>query len=346
MLHTRRAGTLTDLIVVVVILAVVVIVLLPALGRPRQGASRLMASQSNLKQLAIGSANFAAGNKDLLPGYHGANLPEGAEPRDALHAAQLEQAEILRRATGRVDGEHAIEADEMHVPQSRYPHIPLIEEMTGQHPEPVAVSPLDERLLDFQERPLDYDNLPGGRVGKTFDRWSLRQTVNRWPFGSSYQSTVYAWTTDEPTEADTLPVRPGAHASSLDFDGGQAVSVRRYPEIEFPSSKAFYFEEFDYTAGEGTEALHVWDDDARVNVMFFDTSVRRITTTEANPGWDPAAPCDIDASARVRYRPIDTRYFPEATKNTRGAPYRWTRGGLRGIDVGGNEITTAAWCSD
>jgi len=42
---------------------------------------------------------------------------------------------------------------------------------------------------------------------------------------------------------------------------------------------------------------------------------------------------------------IDTRYFSSAYADTSlPQPYRWTRGGLEGIDVGADEINTSGWC--
>ncbi len=80
--------------------------------------------------------------------------------------------------------------------------------------------------------------------------------------------------------------------------------------------------------------------------MFFDSSVRRISFSESNAGWDPAAPCDEGMTSIVRYRPIDTRFFPgEPAGVDRVQPYRWTRGGLGGIDVEGN-VVSPSWCKD
>jgi hypothetical protein len=101
-------------------------------------------------------------------------------------------------------------------------------------------------------------------------------------------------------------------------------------EVQFTSSKALYFEEFDYTAGQGTKALYYAQAGARINVQFFDSSVRRITTgtptqqniggqirfsgNQANPGWDPS---DINnpEPAQLEYQSIDTRYFPDLSGN-------------------------------
>ena len=113
----------------------------------------------------------------------------------------------------------------------------------------------------------------------------------------------------------------------------------------------------DQNTGAGPEARYYADPDANVNVQFFDSSVRRIRSSEANPGWDPSdisvqgdGRSDVeDATGKplVTYGSIDTRYFPDYdTDNILfSAKYKWTRAGLKGLDVGGREISTAAWCN-
>jgi len=64
----------------------------------------------------------------------------------------------------------------------------------------------------------------------------------------------------------------------------------------------------------------------------------------ANPGWDPGNICDQTATTSLPYVPIDTRYFPDDSDVEMPQPYRWTRGGLEGIDVGAGEINTENWC--
>ena len=348
MTRMQRGLTIVEAIVVILIIAVILAVMTPAMAPSRRPA-RVMASQSNLRQLAVGNANFAANNNDLIISYDAPGLgdPLDEAPTDGVHQAQLRQAEILRRGTGRFDVDNEIGVDETHLAQNRYLHIPVIETMTGMLPEPVAVNPLDIHHQDFQEvnDREEYGDLPGGDPSTSFGSWTLEQAVNRWTYASSYQSTVSAWSPDEPVAGTSqLPVRPSEDGMSLVVDREHAVAPRSMDDVAFTSSKAFFFEEFDYMVGSGTAAAHFSDPKARVNVQFFDSSVRRITTSEAIPGWDPAAPCVQDRFSTTAYRPIDTRFFPAASESLGPQPYRWTRGGLKGIDVGGDAVDTSAWC--
>ena len=64
---------------------------------------------------------------------------------------------------------------------------------------------------------------------------------------------------------------------------------------------------------------------------------------DANPGFRPNTP-DYGGFTLYRYDPRILGFEP-AAKSTAGFDlvkgfYRWTRGGLKGVDFGGNEIDT------
>ncbi|MEL6741499.1 MAG: hypothetical protein AAFP26_12660, partial [Planctomycetota bacterium] len=206
--------------------------------------------------------------------------------------------------------------------------------LTDFQPEPIAASPLDRNLLRWQADPLDESDLPARpsdsnkeRDGRFYDQ----NARDRWAYASTYQVVPAAWNNNRsPSWA------PIEDTSNL-FLGGDTIPLpnRRFSEVSFPSGKVHMFEEFD----RATNSDGIWYGypDAQCNLMFFDSSVRSISTSESNLGWDPTNPND---EFKQRYTPIDT--FPEWGKYDPGSTweprYRWTRQGLAGIDFGGKDI--------
>ena len=111
---------------------------------------------------------------------------------------------------------------------------------------------------------------------------------------------------------------------------------RFYKDVLFPSQKVHMFEEFDRL----TNSAGIWFayDNAKCNLLFFDSSVRNLPTNEANAGANPDEP---DTLWKQRYFPLDT--FPSYAPGFKNREeflmrYRWTREGLHGVDYGGTEI--------
>ena len=232
-------------------------------------------------------------------------------------------------------------------PGRRYSHLMLLDYLGAGITPPHVVSPLDAHLSGFQSDPLNYSQLPGSdpEFIRGADLWNDENVLRMWPFASSYQTTVYAFSPSRPID-DEMPLFSTDDGTTFNTDDVQTAFVQQNRQsVRFPANKALLFEEFDYSQGLGNQSRYYAEPIASVNVLAFDGSARRIATADANPGWDPADFRDQDATLALRYQSIDTRYFRDDSERPDPYPgyYKWTRGGLEGIDFGAGEINTSAW---
>ena len=358
----RYGFAFTDLLFSLAVIGLLAALSAPLLTSIRTNAGSI-GSQSNLQQLGEAHASYSDANGGFIGGF---SWP-GAQPRPGnpeyfydigcgetstqaftnLAGAQFQLASILRKATGRCgEQDGAITPNLVRIPHRRYSHHPLLDWMGASPTDPLAVSPLDTHLQDFQSLTTleGYADLPGGDPDTALGTWQAEANVRLWTFASSYLTTVYAYSDSTPT-AGQMPLVPQSNGVLMLawVDGG----IRPQPRysVRYPSLKTHLFEEMDYTGGLGNQGLFYANPDASVNVLAFDGSSRRVATVDTNPGWDPSIPRRMESTTSLRYRSIDSRFFPD--DGDRHDPYpgthNWTRGGLFGIDFGAGEINTSEW---
>ncbi|KAA0216808.1 MAG: prepilin-type N-terminal cleavage/methylation domain-containing protein [Leptolyngbya sp. PLA3] len=344
----RRGFTLIELLVVIAIIALLIGILLPALAKARR-AGRGAVCKSNLKNTGTGMASYATDFQDKIASYswragmvvinEWINGPANGFPDD-MQAAMWQQTEILRRRTGRVDGEGRILNNTLTMPHRRYNHLVLFDYLSSQLPEAIAACPEDRNLLLSAASPLDpslWASMPAW-PGISLNKFNGERVQQRYPFSSSYQTIPNAWAPEGLAYAGQAWVSPIFATTHL-FTVVQADGMhgkRRMSQVVFPGSKVQMFEHNDYH-GNTKNPFYAYQE-AACQILFFDASVRSVPSADANRGWNPSDPTSADTFYYM-YTPLSTE--PDRL-NDDPVPvlYRFTRGGLSGIDFGGSEIDT------
>ncbi|MFK7759780.1 MAG: type II secretion system protein [Phycisphaerales bacterium] len=350
-----KAFTLIELLVVIAIIALLIGILLPALGQARRSAQNVVA-QANARSLNTGAANYAGDSDDAIfsftwrEGGTYINLFRGNQrtATSDTEAAAWQAQDILQRATGRITGQGRVLAPTGRLMHRRYSHLVLLDYLTDRQPEPIAASPFDKNLIDWQSDPLGYtepgNSFPYGngqpdQAGYDTDAdWAQNKIKALWGFASTYQMVPAAWNTDGINGTNTYaPIDSTPHLFTP-IDGAPQLGRRRMTQVAHPSAKVMLFEEFDRFSDPA--GLYFAYPEAKANLAFFDGSVRQESSQDSNPGWNPSAP---NAPWLQTYVPLDTFPLPKGGLGDQTAycqRYRWTRNGLQGIDFGGKDVGT------
>ncbi len=342
---TRHAFTLVELLVIIGIVALLIWILLPALGTGGHRSPPNVVAQSNLRFLTAGAMNYAGDSDDLLFGFTWdadtrivwlTSLPK-PDPT-TQNAAAFQVQNILHRATGRISGDARMGVPSSQLVYLRYSHLVLLDYLTDRQPEPIAASPYDKNLINWQEHPLAYlqeeNNFPYGqglptKAGYDTDpTWTDPAILQLWPFGSSYQVVPHAWLSDTDPQYTPSPTSP--HHMIRQADEDTPLGGRKLTEVAHPSGKVFMYEEFDHQSKSAP--LYVSDPNAKANLAFFDGSVRQEKTSAANSAHDKDNP---SAVWQQPYLPLDTFPLPAGGLNDQtklDLRFRWTKNGLAGID--------------
>ena len=319
-----HAFTLIELLVVIAIIALLIGILLPALASARSSA-RVSVCQSNMRQLGVAMAGYVADHDDRLPAFSwkGTTDPLPSPYTDLRNpggsdkvSIRYQALTILRQRTG-----------DRSIPESSvspswfahlwFSHLVFIDYLSERPDEWGAVCPEDATQIQRLQTPLrDLDDLGEAKVRR---------------FESSYEMSVFTFSVDRQTRNQRPIDQHNSAPSTFNRDDNYLAS-RRATEVAYPSGKAHMFDTFDrHYAGQ--DAYYYFNTDARQPILFHDAAVSVRSTSEANPGFRPREPASPEPTTiRVLIPGVRIDEFPGS--------YRWTRGGLRGIDFGGREVRT------
>ncbi|MEM1165330.1 MAG: type II secretion system protein [Planctomycetota bacterium] len=329
-----RGFTLIELLVVVAVISVLISLLLPTLANARDAAARVQCL-SNQRTFGQAGAAYAVDEDDTIAAlsWHtedGEFIGPTEDLVSRYSPAQNDwQARVLQTYAMMEDiWPSAVPIDTNLNEHNEFgTNLVLFNYIGERQYRGVSVCPRDESIAALQGGDAD------AILGPDYDA----ETARFYRYLSSYYSVPATFTAD--TQDNYNPI------AGVYEDGPMAVSFRspfyrqrRQGEVRSPAQKVWMHELMQFHSGE----FIPWaSPDAVIPVLMFDGSTRFRATADANEGASPADPNGRTPFTRYFGQIFGTLYIgtvqsmPRRPFDALYVRYRWTRGGLRGIDFGG-----------
>ncbi len=351
----RRGFTLIELLVVIAIIALLVAILLPALAGARR-AARAAVCKSRLEQHMVAYHSYATDRRGVIstPGYYD---PGFVDAWGTVHAEQhaREAVAVLTRSIiyERTGVDLPLWNNQYNVVLDQFGHLTLADYF-GDGISGVTICPEDRPRLEWRANPKGMDSSsykPGvGYDGKP--KPINTKNLEWWPFSSSYHLSPWACI----RQRKNNPVVPKQSylpktSTAGDHDAYWISQTskpgdfryRRMDEVAFAAQKVAVYD--NQQRHVGRQDLFFAYQAAVQPLAFFDGSVSTRKTADANRGQDPNRP-DVDVVCPIYYAPDAAFEAPIPSgflSKISGGYYRWTRGGLGGVDFGGGEAQTEGY---
>lgn len=328
---TRRAYTLVELMIVIAIIALLIAVFLPGLAESRR-VSRAAICITNLRQHATATQSYAADYGDRIwtfswtAGRTYSQYPDLQGAETDLQAAADQAVDTLRRRADRPDMPRML----VWIPHIRFSHLVLMDYFAARLPERILACPEDRSLVRWQGDPGGFDQ---GALQPQPD--ATTPNAKRYPYGTTY---LVAPCIFDPNDTGLRICQCGGTSDSYWVHNDARLSPRRLDQVRYSAQKMHLYDRHQRHA---SRKPFFGLKECSQPLLAFDGSVQQRRTSETNPGWQPNDPTSA-APTPVWYgwQPWEPPTISGTNQDYGIGHYRWTRGGLAGIDWGGAEIDT------
>jgi prepilin-type N-terminal cleavage/methylation domain-containing protein len=338
-----RAGTgftLIELLVVIVIIALLIAIVLPGLGKARKSA-RTAHCEANLRMFSTGFQNYTGDAKGLIASFSWQpNVMTPSDytdnlivPNGALQANARQAIDILRRINHDptlFTGNPSVNAADGIFVARNFTQLVLMDGgyYGDRYPEPSCACSEDRNLIQWQK-------LTPQQAQATLYAYPIGAPAAFAPFFSSYQIVPAAFQ-DEKGPGQIYHVSYDYRYFYWSYE--TRLRPRPMDKVMFPAQKVVWFDMFD----RHFYKRDIWFayKEAKQPLAFFDGSVSVRATRDANLGWQNEAGQQFanPQPSMVTYAPAGYSDPPALNSIAQPQYYRWTRGGLRGVDFIGSEV--------